>query len=157
VAGGDIEIRVSATKEASGTVPFEETVKLVGVAIGAGRGADPKHVCGVWRNSSFDILVAGPSALEVELREFLSSSDKGGLLLVPKKTMKRLLDDDAHRYRQVGDLQQRGTELLEELRVYRRLELTETQRETVAKEMEALRERLQKSYGNTAVGTDNQE
>ena len=112
---------------------------------------------GVWRGKPYKIVVEGPNGLPEELNEFLTTSSGGGLLLVAKKTMQRLLDDDAHRLRQVGELQQRGTELLEELRVHRRLALTDSQKETVVKEIEALRERLAKSYGQTAVGTDNQE
>jgi hypothetical protein len=109
---------------------------------------------GVWRGKPFKIVVEGPNGLPEELNELLATSDGGALLLVAKKTMKRLLDDDSHRFQQVGDLQQRGTELLEELRVYRRLALTDSQRGTVAKEMEALKERLSKSYGKTAVGNE---
>lgn len=112
---------------------------------------------GVWRSKPFKITVEGHHELPDELNEFLSTSDGSALLLVPKKTMKRLLDDDAHRYGQVKDLQQRGTELLEQLRIYRRLALTDSQKETVGAEMKALRERLLESYGATSVGMDRQE
>jgi len=112
---------------------------------------------GVWRGKPFKIVVEGPNGLPEELNEFLTTSAGGALLLVAKKTMQRLLDDDAHRNRQVGELQQRGTELLEELRVYRRLALTASQKVAVTEEMEALRERLAKSYGQTAVGMDTEE
>lgn len=112
---------------------------------------------GVWRNRAFKITVEGHKALPDELDEFLATSDGGSLLLVPKKTMKRLLDDDAHWDDQRKHLQQRGTELLEQLRIYRRLALTADQQDFVRKEMKALRERLLQSYGHTSVGVDTQE
>jgi hypothetical protein len=112
---------------------------------------------GVWRGKPFKIVVEGPNGLPEELNEFLTTSSGGALLLVAKKTMQRLLDDDAHRAQQVGELQQRGTELLEELRIHRRVALTESQKGFVRDEMKALRERLLKSYGQTPVGVDNQE
>ena len=112
---------------------------------------------GVWRDKPFELTVKGPRELADELNEFLAASDRGALMLVPKKTMQRLLDDDAHRSRQVGELQQRGTELLEQLRIFKRLALTADQQGFVRDETKALRERLLQSYGNTPVGMDNQE
>lgn len=112
---------------------------------------------GVWRNRPFKITVEGAKELPEELNEFLNTSDGGALMLVPKKTMKRLLDDDAHWEEQRKHLQQRGTELLEQLRVYKRLALTADQKDFVREEMEALRERLLQSYGRTSVGMDTQE
>lgn len=109
---------------------------------------------GVWRNKPFKVVVEGHQALPDELNEFLSTSDGSSLVLMGRKALHKLLDDDAHKSRQVGELQQRGTELVEELRLYRRLALTDSQKEFVAKEMEALRERLAKSYGQTAVGSE---
>jgi hypothetical protein len=113
---------------------------------------------GVWRdNKPFEITVRGPKELPDELNEFLTTSAGGALLLVPKKTMQRLLNDDAHWDQQRKHLQQRGTELLEQLRIYRRLALTDSQKEFVEAEMKALRERLLQSYGETSVGMDRQE
>ncbi len=109
---------------------------------------------GVWRGRPFKVTVEGAKELPEELNEFLVTSDKSALLLVSKKTMQKLLDDDAHYQQQVKGLQQRGTELVEEARIYRRLALTDSQKEFVAKELEALRERLEKSYGQTAVGSE---
>lgn len=112
---------------------------------------------GVWRGKPFKIVVEGSNELPDELNEFLTTSSGGALLLVAKKTMQRLLDDDAHRFQQVRDLQQRGTELLEQLRIFKRLALTESQKEFVKGEKKALRERLLQSYGHTSVGMDTEE
>jgi hypothetical protein len=111
---------------------------------------------GVWRNKPFKITVEGHKELPEELNEFLATSDGGAMLLVAKKTMKKLLDDDAHYQWQRGHLQQRGTELLEELRVYRRLAqfFTDEVKGKLAEELEALKERLKKSYGALAVGSE---
>ncbi len=53
---------------------------------------------------------------------------------------------------QVKALQQRGTELLMELRVYRGVKLSPLQQEQVDTEMEEERKRLVKAYGRTAFG-----
>lgn len=111
---------------------------------------------GVWRNRPFKITVEGHKELPEELNEFLNTSDGGALLLVPKKTMKKLLDADAHYTWHRGHLQQRGTELLEELRLYRRFAqfFTDEVKAKVSEELVALKERLAKSYGELAVGSE---
>lgn len=111
---------------------------------------------GVWRGRPFKITVEGHKELPEELNSFLATSDGGALLLVAKKTMKKLLENDAHYAWHRGHLQQRGTELLEELRVYRRLSqfFTDEVKLRLAEELEALKERLTKSYGTLAVGSE---
>lgn len=111
---------------------------------------------GVWRNRPFKITVEGHKELPEELNEFLTTSDGGSLLLVPKKTMKKLLDADAHYTWHRGHLQQRGTELLEELRLYRRFAqlFTDEVKQKISEELGALKERLAKSYGELAVGSE---
>lgn len=109
---------------------------------------------GVWRGKPFKISFTGSNEMPRELNEFLSSSDGGSLVLISKSALKKLLEDDAHQKLQVGDLQQRGTELVEQLRAHRRVPLTASQKEMLEQDLKATKDRLVNAYGKLAVGDD---
>lgn len=103
---------------------------------------------GVWGNESYKVTVEGPGVLKDEIDQLLSRRIPGSsLVMLPKRQLQKLLNDDAHKEQQVRELQQRGTELLEELRLYRRMALLDSQKEFVVAGLEALKERLAKVFG----------
>lgn len=109
---------------------------------------------GVRDHKPYKVTFVGDKKFADDVNEFFSTAESNALLLVPRKTLQKLLVSDEHQTKQVRELQQRGTELLEELRLYRRLALTDSQKEFVISEMKTLKERLAKSYGQTAVGSE---
>lgn len=59
----------------------------------------------------------------------------GTLISVSKESLKKLLDNDAHWSTQSLHLQTHNTDLLEEVRIYRKLSLTEDQQKFVNDQM----------------------
>jgi septation ring formation regulator EzrA len=70
-----------------------------------------------------------------------------GHMLVSTSELARIAAENAHLLRQITELQQHGTLREEQLRAYRRMELSKEQLEKIKKDLEETTARVLKSYG----------
>jgi len=92
--------------------------------------------------SSADALVDQAERMD----RAMEAADAPRSVLLPRSELKRVLDDNAHMARQVGELQAALTLKEEQLRAHRRVPLSESQREALLADLEATTRRVRDGY-----------